>query len=382
MIWVLSVHVVALPLVALAYGAPLGHAVFEGAIVGTFALAAWFARAQSRRMQAIVGALGLLTCSAVLVHITGGLIEAHFHFFVVVTALSLYEDWAIFGLAIGYVLFHHALGSATFGQHVFAHAGDPWKWAAVHALFIFGLCVANIAVWRASERVRDELATSNAELEEFAYVASHDLNEPLRMISSYLKVLEKRHGDAVGPEGRQLIDYSVEGADRMRTLIDELLAYSRVGRSGAAVMPVDTRVAVDETLRSLAVAVETAEAEVEVRELPVVDADPVQLSRLFQNLISNAIKFRDDGPPHVVVDAERRDGEWIFTVADNGIGLASGDAERVFEMFGRLHTRDAYEGHGIGLATCRRIVELHGGRIWVESEPGEGARFRFTLPAS
>jgi signal transduction histidine kinase len=385
---VLWLHVVFLPVVALGYSAPLWHAGLEGAIIGAFAGLAWLTRKSSRRLQATVGAMGLLTCSAVLVHITGGLIEAHFHFFVVVTALSLYEDWVVFGLSIAYVLLHHGIGSAAVGEDVFAHTSMPWKWAAIHALFILALCVANIAVWHSSERVRQvaeghraDLERSNAELEQFAYVASHDLNEPLRMIASYLKLLERRYGDELGDDGKQFIDYSIEGAERMRTLIDDLLAYSRVGSSSGPLKPVDLGKTVDLTLRALASSVDEAGAEVEVGELPVVRGEETQLGRLFQNLLSNAIKFRDGRPPHVEVAAERNNGEWVFTIADNGIGIPAEQADRVFEMFGRLHTRDAYEGNGIGLATCRRIVERHGGRIWVEPTEGGGSTFRFTIPA-
>ena len=394
MVRLLWAHAVALPVVALFYGASAWHALVEGAIIGAFGAAAWLARGSGRRFQAAAGALGLLTCSAVLVHITGGLIEAHFHFFVIVTALTLYEDWIVFATAIGYVVLHHGLGPTIAGD-VFSHPGDPWKWAVVHGLFIAGLCVANVAVWRAAEESRRELAAakaaadehaaelerSNSELEQFAYVASHDLSEPLRMIASYLNVLDRRYGDQMGPDGRQLLDYSVGGAARMRALIDDLLAYSRVGRGMAVHSPVDVRETVDETLRALATAVEEADAAIEVGDLPVVEGNPTELSRLFQNLIANAIKFRNSAPPHVAVAAEREDGEWVFTVRDNGIGIPDEQRDHVFEMFGRLHTRDAYEGNGIGLATCRKIVEGHGGRIWVEPAPAGGSAFRFTIPA-
>jgi signal transduction histidine kinase len=387
MVRLLWAHVVALPLLALAYGYPIGHSLLEGAVVALWAIAASLYRG-SRRRQALIGAIGLLVCSAVLVHVTRGLIEAHFHFFVIVTALSLYEDWTVYGVAIVFVLLHHAAGPAVLGtNHVYAHEADPWTWAVVHTGFIAAICVANVVVWRASEQARAEieaargdLERSNADLREFAYVASHDLSEPLRMITSYLQLLQRRYGDRLDDDADQFIDFAVDGAQRMRTLIDDLLAYSRLERAPLEARPVDTRETVDQTLRALAASLEEAEAEVKVDRLPVVAGDPVQLGQVFQNLIANALKFRNGKAPHVEVAAERDDTGWRFTVADNGIGIDPDHAERVFKMFQRLHTREAYEGTGIGLAICRRIVDRHGGRIWVEPNPGGGSRFVFTLP--
>jgi signal transduction histidine kinase len=389
---ILALHVLVLPLLALAYGNGVLHSLAEGAIVATFAIAVRL-ELGSRRVQAVMGALGLLTCSAVIVHITGGLIEAHFHFFVVVTALSLYEDWAVFGVSIAYVLLHHGLGAVLFEGSVYSHPDSTWLWAAVHSGFILALCAVNTIVWRSSEDVRAELAEahdelarraedlerSNAELQEFAYVASHDLSEPLRMVTSYLKLLERRYGDALDDDARQFIDYSVDGAARMRRLIDDLLTYSRVERGALEPAAVDTRETVDETLRALAATVEDAGAEVRVAELPVVSGDPTQIGQLFQNLIANALKFRGEEAPVVEVVAEPDELGWRFTVSGNGIGIAPEHGERIFKMFQRLHTRDAYEGTGIGLTICRRIVERHGGRLWAEPNPGGGTRFVFTL---
>jgi len=230
------------------------------------------------------------------------------------------------------------------------------------------------------ERAR-ELGRSNAELEQFAYVASHDLSEPLRMVSSYLQLLRRRYRGALDEDADTFIDFAVDGAARMRDLIDDLLTYSRVGRDGIEPGQVDLQNAVAGTLRSLSAAVDQAGATVEVAELPWVTGDPAGLGQLLQNLMANALKFRaPDRPAHVQVEAQRFIGGWCVAVADNGIGIDPEHADRIFKMFQRLHTRDAYEGTGIGLAVCRRIVERHGGRIWVEPTQGGGATFRFTLP--
>jgi signal transduction histidine kinase len=392
MVRVLWLHAVALPLLAVAYGNTAGHVLVEAVLIAVWPLAA--ARMPTRRAQAVVAALGLLTCSATLVHITNGLIEAHFHFFVVVTALSLYEDWVVFGLAIGYVLLHHGIGPAL-GDDVFMHSGDSWGWAGVHAGFILALCVANVAVWRASERARSDLAEahaelarhttalerSNTELREFAYAASHDLSEPLRTIASYLQLLERRYGNELDDEADQFIGYAVDGATRMRKLIDDLLAYSRVERTEVVAQPVDLTETVAVVMRSLAPAIEEAGATVEVGPLPTLAADPTQMAQLFQNLVANALKFRHpDRPARVEVRGERVGHGWRLTVADDGIGIEPEQAEKVFGMFQRLHGRDAYEGTGIGLAICRKIVERHGGRISAEPNPGGGTRMTAWIP--
>ena len=378
-------HVAALPLLALGYGYGVAHSLAEGAIVAAFAMAASLPRV-GRRVQGVLAAAGLLTCSAVLVHIANGLIEAHFHFFVVVTVLSLYEDWTVFGLSIGYVLVHHGLASVL-GEDVFSHAGNSWAWGAVHAGFITALSLANVVNWRATEQMRvqertarAELERSNSDLERFAYAASHDLSEPLRMVKGHLELLERRNPE-LDVQSRELLGHAVGSAQRMRVLIDDLLGFSRVERHAPPLEPVDVRETVDATLRDLAAAVAEADAVVEVAgPLPVVAADPVQLGQVFQNLIANAVKFHDGAPPRVRVDADRVGAEWRFTVADNGIGIAPDHAEDIFRMFERLHSRDAFQGNGIGLALCRRIVDRHGGRIWVEPNPAGGSRFVFTIP--
>ena len=226
-----------------------------------------------------------------------------------------------------------------------------------------------------------ELRRSNAELQQFAYVASHDLREPLRMVSAYVTLLEQRYADKVDAEGREFIAFARDGAVRMDRMVVDLLDYSRVGRGDTPAAPVNLAEAVAAARTLLAVALAEAGAELEVGSLPVVSGWAVDLIRLFQNLIGNALKYRaSDRAPRIGVSAESSDGQVTVSVADNGIGIAPEHSERIFAVFQRLHTREQYDGTGIGLAVCRKVVERHGGRIWVESTPGAGSVFRFTLP--
>jgi len=227
-----------------------------------------------------------------------------------------------------------------------------------------------------------ELARSNEELERFAYVASHDLQEPLRMVASYTQLLARRYRGRLDEDADEFIGYAVDGAQRMQRLIRDLLEYSHVGTRGGAFEPVDTGALVDDVVGSLGTATAESGATIAREALPTVAADPSQLRQLFQNLLGNAIKYRRaDAPTQVHVAATRDGAMWRFTVRDNGIGIAPEYAERVFAIFQRLHTSAEYSGTGIGLAICKKIVERHGGRIWVESVPGTGTAFHFTLPA-
>lgn len=235
-----------------------------------------------------------------------------------------------------------------------------------------------------SERAKliEDLRRSNAELEQFAYVASHDLQEPLRMVSSYMQLLESRYKDKLDEDAQEFIDFAVDGAGRMQRLIQDLLAFSRVGTHGKAPEAVQSADALEVALSNLATAIEENQAEVQAGELPAVMADFNQLVQVFQNLVGNAIKFRGDDPPQVRIDALRRGGQIQFSVADNGIGFNPKHAERIFVIFQRLNNRAAYGGTGIGLAICKKIIERLGGRIWVESKEGHGSTFYFTLPSA
>ncbi len=224
-----------------------------------------------------------------------------------------------------------------------------------------------------------ELARSNLELEQFAYVASHDLQEPLRMISSYTNLIAERHGRELGNEGRELMAYAQDGVARMQRLIDDLLLYSRLNTQGKPMLPTDSLAAMREAMGNLQETIRETGAVISHDNLPVVEADSGQLVQVFQNLIGNAIKFRREDTPRVHVSAEAREKEWVFSVKDNGLGIEPEHLERIFMVFQRLHDREKYPGTGIGLALCQRIVARHGGKIWVESKPGEGSSFFFTI---
>ncbi|MFC7214635.1 ATP-binding protein [Saliphagus sp. GCM10025334] len=231
------------------------------------------------------------------------------------------------------------------------------------------------------ERQR-KLEESNERLEQFAYAASHDLQEPLRMVSSYLQLIERRYGDDLDEDGEEFLEYAVDGADRMREMIDGLLQYSRVDAQGDPLEPVDLEAVVDDVIEDLHIQIDESGAQLAVGPLPRVEGDASQLRQVFQNLLTNAIAYSGNEPPTIRVTADRRGQRWLVSVHDEGIGIDPEDQDRVFEVFQRLHSHDEQAGTGIGLALCQRIVERHGGRLWVESEPGEGSTFSFTLPAA
>jgi light-regulated signal transduction histidine kinase (bacteriophytochrome) len=236
---------------------------------------------------------------------------------------------------------------------------------------------------RAEEEVKRsvaDLARSNDELQQFAYVASHDLREPLRAVGGVVQLLEQNYKTQMDGRGREYIAHIVDGVSRMQMLIDDLLEFSRVGTRGHPVQVVESSKVMETVLSNLSMAVKESGAEVTHSDLPPLSCDATQLTQLLQNLVGNAIKFHGEARPEVHVTAEAKDAEWVFCVRDNGIGIEPQYYERIFTIFQRLHTRRAYSGSGIGLAICKKIVSLHGGRIWVESAAGKGARFYFTYP--
>lgn len=275
----------------------------------------------------------------------------------------------------------------------------PWRDDAGRIIGTFGITYDVTALKRAEEKLveeRDllrqtiqearktatELARSNAELEQFAYVASHDLQEPLRAVASCVQLLKKRYEGKLDERAEEFITHAVDGTKRMQSLIMDLLAYSRVSTHAHAFERVECEAVLEEALANLTVAIGESGAVVAHDPLPVVQADGAQLAQLFQNLIGNALKFRADRRPEIRLAVRPAVDGWLFSVADNGIGIEAQYFERVFRVFQRLHTRTRYPGTGIGLAICKKIVERHGGRIWIESQPEQGSTFYFTLPHS
>jgi len=278
-------------------------------------------------------------------------------------------------------------------EHRFKRADGEYRWLLTRALPLIGKD-GRVVKWfgtstditetkRKQEelaQLAERLASSNRELERFAYVASHDLQEPLRSVTGFLGLLQRRYHGKLGPEADEFIEFAVAGAGRMHALIFDLLRYSRVESQGKPTVPVDSGKTLARALANLQSAIEKAGAKVEAGTLPVVAGDDSQLVQLFQNLVGNSVKFRRDEPPLVRVSAKRQKKDWRFAVADNGIGIKPEFRERIFQVFQRLHTQQEYPGTGIGLAICKKIVERHGGRIWVESQPGQGTTVYFTLP--
>jgi PAS domain S-box-containing protein len=230
------------------------------------------------------------------------------------------------------------------------------------------------------KKLSDELARSNADLQQFAYTASHDLQEPIMVVAGFVNLLAKRYKGKLDEKADEFIEHAIDGTKRMQVLIKDLLDYSRVGSTGKSFTPTDCLSALDKAVFNLQIALKESGAVITHDDLPTVMADSSQLIRLFQNLISNAIKFRGKEAPKIHISAKQKEDEWIFSFKDNGIGIDPKFSDQIFVMFQRLHTKKEYPGTGIGLATCKKIIERHSGRIWVESEPGKGSTFFFAIP--
>ncbi|MEA5570048.1 ATP-binding protein [Calothrix sp. UHCC 0171] len=258
----------------------------------------------------------------------------------------------------------------------------PWQSVEIKAALELRKAIVNIVLRQADElaQLAHDLELSNAELKKFAYVASHDLQEPLNQVANYVQLLEMRYSQALDEDASEFINYAVEGVSLMQTLIDDVLAYSKVDMQAAEFQLIDANTPLERALTNLRQRIGETKATITHDELPTLMADSTQLMQLFLNLIGNAIKFRSHQPPKIHIAATRLEDEWLFSVADNGIGIDPKFSDRIFVIFQRLHTRDEYQGTGMGLAICKKIIECHRGRIWVESQVGEGATFYFTLP--
>ncbi|NEO62605.1 MAG: cyanobacterial phytochrome A, partial [Moorea sp. SIO4G2] len=258
----------------------------------------------------------------------------------------------------------------------------PWKQVEIKTALELRKALINIVLRQADElaQLAQDLERSNAELKKFAYVASHDLQEPLNQVANYVQLLEMRYNDRLDEDASEFITFAVEGVSLMQTLIDDVLAYSKVDLQGIEFKLTEVETALDHALANLRGRIRETGAVITHDPFPTVMADSTQLMQLFQNLIGNAIKFRSEQPPEIHVGAKRLEDSWLFSVQDNGIGIEPQFSDRIFVIFQRLHTRDEYPGTGMGLAICKKILECHRGKIWVESELGHGATFYFTIP--
>ena len=259
----------------------------------------------------------------------------------------------------------------------------PWKQVEINGVKELRRVIVNIVLRQADELalLAQDLERSNSELKRFAYVASHDLQEPLNHVSNYVQLLEMRYGEKLDEDAKDFIGFAVEGVSLMQTLIDDVLVYSKVDSQGGEFTLAEVEVALEQALTNLQRRIRDSQAEIIIADpLPTLKADGTQLMQLFQNLIGNAIKFRSSEPPKITIGVERQEDEWLFSVQDNGIGLDPQFSDRIFVIFQRLHTRDEYPGTGMGLAICKKIIECHRGKIWVESELGKGSTFYFTIP--
>ncbi|WP_182867320.1 sensor histidine kinase [Rhodopirellula sp. JC639] len=397
-----------------------------GAITALPVLLAW--KRPGHGLTRHVIAVGQMLTSALLIHLTGGRIETHFHIFGSLAFLACYRDWRVLCTATIVVAADHGLRGWLWPESVYGViAGAPLRlvehsgWVVFEDIFLIVTIRQSLAdmrrnadhqaelestnsrieaeVTRRTEELRqamDETARAsrqlidankaleeqNKELDQFTYVASHDLQEPVRKLVSFSRLLEQDIDGDLNEDAKRDLQFIVDAAKRMRTLVQALLELSRVGRSAMKHDPVDLNRCINEALEALDLKIHETGAVITRDEFPVVIGDQTMLTQLFQNLVSNALKFTEEATPEIHLTATAEDDHWTLGVRDNGIGMKSEYAERIFQPFQRLHNRGEYEGTGIGLSICKKTVQRHCGEIWVESDIGRGAHFRFTLPVA
>ena len=381
-------------------------AVLLGGVLASLPIALALLRPGAAATRHVV-AVSQMLFSALLIHLTGGRIETHFHVFGSMAFLAFYRDWRVLATATAVIALDHGLRGVFWPVSVYGVSSiQPWRfvehtgWVLFENVFLVRALISGLRDMRQAaareaeleeakadierkvvERT-EELARSNAALEQFAYAASHDLQEPLRKVATFTQLLEQRYRGRLDEQADHFIGRAVEGARHMSELISSLLLFSRVGNADSRLERVDSGMIVERVKDSLELRIKETGAEVTHDRLPLVHAAPLQLAQIFQNLIGNALKFRGTETPKVHVGVQRVPEGWLFRVRDNGIGIEPRHASQLFVIFRRLHTRSEYPGTGIGLAVCKKIVERHGGRIWVESEAGRGSTFCFTMPAA
>lgn len=353
-------------------------------------------------------AAGQMLSSALLIHLSGGRIETHFHVFGSLAFLAFYRDWRVLITASVVVALDHLLRGILWPQSVYGTlVGGEWRWLEHAGWVLFEVFFLRLACIRIASEMQDDarhksqlelshqaierevvkrtadLERKNKELDEFSYVASHDLQEPVRKLISFSKLLEQDVGGELNERASRDLTFIVDAATRMRDLVQDLLALSRAGRTAMKIEPIALGECVTRALDALDLRVRESNAEIEVAGLPSISGDATLITQLYQNLVANALKFVPPGrKPKVQLTATRRGENWELAVADNGIGIKPEHVERLFKPFQRLHGRGEFEGTGIGLAICKKAVERHGGTIWIESEPGTGTQFKFTIPIS
>lgn len=379
-------------------GQTVAHSLVEGGVIAVSALLGAVG-ALGRRLRSAIASLGLVTASAVLVHLSGGYIEMHFHFFVMVGLLALYQDWTPFLLAIGFVALHHGVVGVLNPSSVYNHPAAwarPWTWAGIHAVFVLAASGVHLIAWRLNETVQGrlreshaelerqalELSAKNGELDSFVYSVSHDLKAPLVAIEGMAGALLEDYSPQLDDRARHYLGRLQRNVEQMEHLIRDLLALARIGRESQAAEPVELAVLVDDIVLELAEPIRARGVKVIVANSATLVGIRTQLAQVMTNLIGNSVKYAGEAASPLVEVGVVDRGRFVECyVRDNGIGIDPAHHEKVFEIFQRINDVQM-EGTGVGLAIVKKVIDGVGGRVWVESSRGEGATFRFTWPAS